>query len=232
MLTKQLLKNRILATLVTLGLTGCIVNPASSGFKSISENGFGAIVYEQKPAKNPTLLRLEVATFQDIDGGKIPIFENPYKDHRLDKWTSVYHDEKHYRVILLEPGTYVIRSFTQQEKWGLCFQEETLFFEVQPKTMSYLGSIDFTDLVLGLHKAINKDPDPQLTKARDQIASYYFEDVPDWEFDDKDTASLERVEAHFSLQSEYSGMQIELAETQAGAFETRKAPLTGRRRCS
>ena len=177
-------------------------------------------------------MRLEIAKFQDVDGGKIPMFDNPYKDNRLDEWRSVYQDENHYRVVLLEPGTYVLRSFTQQRKWGLCFQDRTQIIEVKSQSISYLGSIDLSELIIGLQTAVAKDPNPDLRKASSETASYYFEDVPEWGFVENSNTDVEAAAAFLERQPAYYRLNVILADTRAGSFSTRKAPLTGRRRCN
>lgn len=225
-----MLKKIPMLLLLTYSLVACA---AGTGAKFPYEAGYGAVAYKQIPSFTGDIpMRLEIAKFQDVDGGKLAMFDNPYKDRRLDQWKSVYQDENHYRVVLLEPGTYVLRSFTQQEKWGLCFQDETQIIEVKSRSISYLGSIDLSDLIIGLQTAVSKDPNPDLRKASSEIASYYFEDVPEWGFVENSNKDVEAAAAFLERQPTYYRLNVIRADATAGSFSTRKAPLSGRRRCN
>lgn len=44
-----------------------------------------------------------------------------------------------YVFTLIEPGTYVVKSFSQQGYWGLCFKEDTYVFDVKPGHITLIG---------------------------------------------------------------------------------------------
>lgn len=47
-----------------------------------------------------------------------------------------------YIVTALKPGRYVFLSYSQQDKWALCFNARTVQFEVKPGEVVYLGELD------------------------------------------------------------------------------------------
>ena len=47
-----------------------------------------------------------------------------------------------YLVADLKPGTYVLRDFSRQDHWALCFNGNSVQFTVRPGEVLYLGSFD------------------------------------------------------------------------------------------
>lgn len=47
-----------------------------------------------------------------------------------------------YLVMDLKPGTYVIRDFSRQDFWALCFHENSLQFTIRPGEILYMGEFD------------------------------------------------------------------------------------------
>lgn len=47
-----------------------------------------------------------------------------------------------YLMAPIKPGRWVIQSYSQQDKWALCFNSSSVQFEVKPGEVVYLGRFD------------------------------------------------------------------------------------------
>ncbi len=47
-----------------------------------------------------------------------------------------------FMVLDLKPGTYVVSSFSRQDYWTLCFQDDSVQFTIGPGEILYLGYFD------------------------------------------------------------------------------------------
>lgn len=47
-----------------------------------------------------------------------------------------------YLIERIKPGRWVYQSYSQQDKWALCFNAQSLQFEVKPGEVVYLGEFD------------------------------------------------------------------------------------------
>lgn len=47
-----------------------------------------------------------------------------------------------YLIAAIKPGRWIIQSYSQQDKWALCFNGSSLQFEVKPGEVLYLGKFD------------------------------------------------------------------------------------------
>lgn len=47
-----------------------------------------------------------------------------------------------YLIASIKPGRWVVQSYSQQDKWALCFNAASLQFEVKPGEVLYLGRFD------------------------------------------------------------------------------------------
>lgn len=47
-----------------------------------------------------------------------------------------------YLVVDVKPGTYVIKDFSMQDRWSLCFNGGSRSFTVKPGEILYLGALD------------------------------------------------------------------------------------------
>lgn len=47
-----------------------------------------------------------------------------------------------YLIERIKPGRWVFQSYSQQDKWSLCFNAKSLQFEVKPGQIVYLGEFD------------------------------------------------------------------------------------------
>ncbi len=47
-----------------------------------------------------------------------------------------------YLIAAIKPGRWVIQSYSQQDKWALCFNASSLQFDVKPGEIIYLGKFD------------------------------------------------------------------------------------------
>ncbi len=47
-----------------------------------------------------------------------------------------------YLIAPIKPGRWVVQSYSQQDKWALCFNAASLQFEVKPGEVVYLGQFD------------------------------------------------------------------------------------------
>jgi hypothetical protein len=58
----------------------------------------------------------------------------------FDAKTKLFYDG--YLVMDVKPGTYVISDFSRQDRWALCFNENSVQFTVSPGEVLYLGELD------------------------------------------------------------------------------------------
>jgi hypothetical protein len=47
-----------------------------------------------------------------------------------------------YLIAAIKPGRWVFQSYTQQDKWALCFNANTRQFDVKPGEVVFLGDLD------------------------------------------------------------------------------------------
>jgi hypothetical protein len=179
--------------LAHLLLVGC-VSPASD-VASLQNKGHGAIVFRQSPAATSEAVGIFVAEFDASDRSISPI-DKPWTDRRLNKWESIWDEDWHYKLAWLEPGTYVIRSFHQQDKWELCFHEDAMVIVVEPGDLSYLGKLQVDKYTASLLMKVMMDEDRDLVKFGDVTSSYYFDGVPRLEFGSTNADEVRRVGKH------------------------------------
>ena len=213
---------------VFLGLMGCA--SSATGSNSLQNEGYGAIVYQQVPAATPESVGLFLAEFDEVDGS-ISVIDTPWSDRRLNKWESIWDAEKHYQLAWLKPGSYVVRSFHQQDKWQLCFHEDAVVFEVVAGEVSYLGQLDVSKYTTALQLSMLKDDGVDFVKFGSETASYYFDGFPRLEFSTPSEDRVVRVGELIARHPATTQMGTKSADVARRPFQT-KTYLTGGRRCN
>lgn len=133
-----------------------------------------------------------------------------------------------YLVADLEPGTYVFQSFSRQDSWILCFNDNSRYFTIKPGEVLYLGEINSEKHVRELEMlAISTGQ----TRARRSAPVNFFDEVSAPDFSPVDDAALLAVAAMVKAKMPNTTVTPKAAEFGQAHFESASDPLGVARIC-
>lgn len=133
-----------------------------------------------------------------------------------------------YLVADLEPGTYVLQSFSRQDLWVLCFNDNSLHFTIKPGELLYLGEMNSEKHVRELEAlAISTGR----TSARRSEPVNFFDGVSTPDFTPVDDEELVAVTAMVKAKMPNTTVAPKAAEFGPARFEPASDPLGVARIC-
>jgi hypothetical protein len=133
-----------------------------------------------------------------------------------------------YLVADLKPGTYAFQSFSRQDSWILCFNENSLHFTVRPGEVLYLGEMNSEKHVRELERlAISTGR----TRTRKSEPINFFDGVSTPDLSPVDDAELVAVAAMVKAKMPKTTVAPKATEFGPARFEPASDPLGVARIC-
>ena len=160
---------RSVALTLAMGATA-----ARAEIKLAPSDNDGVIAFQLKPAdllKDEKFYQLDMSLYDPQDHlMKATSFGGWAEATDLGKGQT----EETFHLIKVKPGLYVISRLSVQGIWGLCYNKASVYFEVKPGTVTYIGELDPAPEVAAIRQAV---------KAR-RLKSYARNGAPQTLFDD------------------------------------------------
>lgn len=133
-----------------------------------------------------------------------------------------------YLVADLEPGTYVFQSFSRQDSWILCFNDNSLHFTIKPGELLYLGEMNSEKHVRELETlAVSTGR----TRTRKSEPINFFDNVSTPDLSPVSDAELVAVAAMVKAKMPNTTVAPQAAKFGPARFETASDPLGVARIC-
>lgn len=127
---------------------------------------------------------------------------------------------------MIEPGTYVVRSVSQQHNWSTCFQNGTVMFSAEPGEIVYLGTFNGLKAVLELQSHARANP-----YSMNNESFYYMDGISPPEFAVPDEAEVETLRAFIETNMPLSSAAATVATLTTTKFGTGTSLFGGQRVC-
>lgn len=133
-----------------------------------------------------------------------------------------------YLVADLDPGTYVFQSFSRQDSWILCFNKDSLRFDISPGQVLYLGELNSEKHVRELE---NLAVSTGQTSARRSQPVHFYDDVSAPDLSPVDDAGLAEVGTMVKASMPNTTVTPKAAKFAQARFEPAPDPLGVARIC-
>ena len=213
------MRSLLFAALCVL-LSACATNPARVAFAPDSDTGLVMILSDP----TPIAYDLHVMRFNETAG---TVNHNPFGGWVL--MSARASSAQQLVVSRARPGRYVLQDLAQQNSWAVCFQANTISFDVRPGEVTFLGRFDPRPHLFQLQQLT-------LQSGRTRLASgsfvHFFDNILPPQLDPADETELSALPPLLLAQAPGITAPIHQAELGRAQFTTGNVLFGDQRACN